>query len=113
MTPALAVTVAVWLLLTCAAVAVKFPLVCPAATVTLVGTVRLALLLERETANPPDGAAAVKETAHGVLAGVLRVVVVQLTPFSEAAGAGSEIVPEPPLAGIEAPPAEEATTPVI
>jgi len=113
MTPALAVTVAVWLLLTCAAVAVKFPLVCPAATVTLVGTVRLALLLERETANPPDGAAAVKETAHGVLAGVLRVVVVQLTPFSEAAGAGSEIVPEPPLAGIEAPPAVEATTPVI
>jgi len=113
MPPALAVTIAAWLLLTCAAVAVKLPLVCPAATVTLTGTVRLASSLEREIANPPDGAAAVKDTAHGVLAGVLRVVVVQLRPLNEAAGAGSEIVPEPPLAGIEVPPTVEATTPVI
>ena len=111
--PALAVTVAAWLLLTCAAVAVKFALACPLATVTLVGTVTPALLLDIETANPPDGAAAVNETAHGVLAGVLRVVFVQLNPLSKAAGTGSEIVPEPPLAGIATPPAVETTTPVI
>ena len=44
------------MLLTCAPVAVKVLLVCPAATVTLEGTVRLALLLESATAIALDAA---------------------------------------------------------
>jgi hypothetical protein len=110
--PALAVTTAPWLVLTCAAVEVKLAAVCPADTVTLPGTVRLALLLDSETGNPPTGAAAVKERAHAVLDGVLRVVLVQLSPLS-ATGPGREIVPEFPPAEIGAPPAVEATTLVI
>jgi hypothetical protein len=38
-------------------VTVKVPVVCPADTVTVAGTLASALLLERETVNPPVGAA--------------------------------------------------------
>ena len=39
------------------AVAVKLPVVAPAGTLTDAGTVKVALLLERPTAEPPLGAA--------------------------------------------------------
>jgi hypothetical protein len=91
-------------------VAVKLAEVCPAATVTPEGTLRLPLLLVRETAKPPMGAASVKETLHDALPGVLTVVGVQLSPLNEAMGFGRVIVPEPPVAGIDVPSAVEATT---
>jgi hypothetical protein len=43
-----------------ATVAVKVPVVCPAETFTLAGTITAALLLERVTLAPPEGAGAVK-----------------------------------------------------
>ena len=85
------------------------PIVCPAPTVTLAGTVRLALLLESDTANPPPGAAPVNETEQGVLPGVLMLELVQFRLLRET-GMGREITPDPPLAGMEDPPAVEATT---
>lgn len=86
--------------------------VCPAATVTLAGTVRAVFELESGTTNPPAGAGEVKVTEHGVLPGVDIVRLVQLTE-DRAAAVETEIVPEPPLAGIEEPTAVEATTPVM
>jgi hypothetical protein len=106
---ALAVTTPVWLVLTCAPVAVKLLLVCPEATVTLEGTVRLALLLESDTANPLPEAAPVNATEQEVLPGVLMVELVQLRLLKERL-TGREIVPEPPLEGIEVPTAVVATT---
>jgi hypothetical protein len=50
--------------LTAATVAVKLPVVAPAATVTLAGTVTAVSLLARLTANPPPAAAAFKVTVH-------------------------------------------------
>jgi sulfur carrier protein ThiS len=97
------------LVLTCAPVAVKVLLVCPEATVTLEGTVRLALLLESDTANPPPVAAAVNPTVQEVLPGVLMVELVQLRLLS-AVVTGREIDPDPPLEDIEVPPALVATT---
>jgi len=97
------------LVLTCAPVAVKVLLVCPEATVTLEGTVRLALLLESDTANPLPVAAPVNATVHVVLPGVLMVELVQLR-LLKATVPGREIVPEPPLEGIEVAPAVVATT---
>jgi hypothetical protein len=107
----LAVTVALWFVLTSAALAVKLALVCPAPTVTLAGTVRLALLLERGTANPLPPAAAVSVTVHPVEAGVVRVVVVQLR-LLRATGVGRVMIPAPPPAGIGVPATVEAATPV-
>lgn len=89
----------------------KVLLVCPEATVTLEGTVRLALLLESDTVNPLPEAAPVNVTEQEVLPGVLMVELVQLR-LLKATVTGREIVPEPPLEGIEAPPAVVATTPV-
>ena len=89
--------------------AVKPAVVCPEATVTLDGTVRLPLLLESGTTNPPDGAAKFRVTVQGVLPGVVIVRLVQFTPLIVG---GTEIAPATPLAGIEEPPAVEATTPV-
>ena len=88
--------------------------VCPAATVTLEGTVRFALLLESGTANPPDDAAEFRVTVQGVLPGVLIVRLEQFTALIVGGGAwGTVIVPATPLDGIEEPPAVEATIPVI
>jgi hypothetical protein len=99
------------LVLTCKPVAVKVLLVCPEVTVTLEGTVRLALLLESATANPLPEAAPVNVTEQEVLPGVLMVELVQLRLLN-AAVTGREIVPEPPLEGMEVAPAVVATTPV-
>ena len=88
----------------------KLALVCPAATVTPPGTLTLALLLASETANPPAGADSDRETLQDVLVGVLSVVSAQLSPLKEGAGLGSEITPDPPVAGIDVPSGVEATT---
>ena len=111
--PVPAVTTAVWPELTRAAVAVKPADICPEVTVTFDGTVRLALLLESGTAIPPDGAAALSVTVHGVLPGVLIVRLEQFTALT-AGGvtSGTEIEPDTPLAGMEVPDPVEAITPV-
>jgi len=95
--------------LTSAPVAVKVLLVCPEATVRLEGTVRLALLLESDTVNPPLVAAALNPTVQEVLPGVLMVEVVQLR-LLRAVVTGREIDPDPPLEDMEVPPAVVATT---
>jgi hypothetical protein len=97
--PALAVTTPVWSVLTCAPVAVKVLLVCPATTVTLEGTVRLALLLESATASPPIGAVPLNETVQELVPGVLIVALAQFKLLKET-DTGREIEPEPPLAGM-------------
>jgi len=80
--PALAVTMALWSVPACAAVAVKFAVVWPKAMLTLAGTVKLPLLLLSETANPPAGAPCVIVTVQEVLPGVLIVALVQVNPLS-------------------------------
>jgi len=85
-----------------AAVTLKLAVVCPAVTVTLGGTVRLTLLLESATRNPPACAAPVRETVHAVLEGVIRTLVVQVTPLITA-DCDTEIAPATPVAGIELP----------
>ncbi len=87
----------------------KVLLVCPEATVTLEGTVRLALLLESDTANPLPLAVPLRVTVHVVLPGVLMVELVQLR-LLRAVVTGREIDPDPPLEDIEVPPAVVATT---
>jgi hypothetical protein len=88
---------------------VKLLLVCPEATVTLEGTVRLALLLESDTTNPLPEAAPVNVTEQEVLPGVLMVELVQLRLLKPDV-TGREIDPEPPLEGIELALAVVATT---
>lgn len=95
--------------LTCAPVAVKLAEVCPAVTVTLEGTVRLALLLESETGNPPAGAAAFKETVQELVPGVLIVKGLQFRVLRKT-DTGRVMLPGLPLAGIAVPPAVDATT---
>ena len=77
--------------------------------VTLEGTVRLVLLLESDTTNPPVGAAPVNPAEQEVLPGVLMVELVQVR-LLRAIVTGREIDPEPPLEGIEVPTAVVATT---
>ena len=77
--------------------------------VTFDGTVRLALLLESETGNPPAGAVPFNETVQGVVPGVLIVRGLQFKVL-RATDTGRVIVPELPLAGMEVPPAVDATT---
>ena len=70
---------AVWFEVTDATVAVKPAVVAPAATVTLAGTVALALLLDSVTDSPPPGAAAVNVTVQAEVPGAFTVAGVQLT----------------------------------
>jgi hypothetical protein len=62
--PAVAVNVTVSAVVTAATVALKLALVALAGTVTDAGTVTARVLLARLTANPPEGAAAVRLTVH-------------------------------------------------
>ena len=55
-------------------VALKLPVVAPAATVTVAGTVSAAWLLLRATAAPPAGAALVSVTVHTLVAFGPRLV---------------------------------------
>jgi hypothetical protein len=96
--------------LTSAPLAVKLLLVCPDATVTLEGTVKLALLLESATTNPLPEAAPLKVTEQEVLPGVLMVELVQLRPLNAVVAPGREIDPMPPLEVTEVPVGVVATT---
>jgi hypothetical protein len=62
------------------AVAVKPPLDCPWATVTLEGTVTIVLLLDSDTEVPPDGADPLRFTVHVAVPGPVTVPGAQLTP---------------------------------
>jgi len=68
----LAVSTGVCVLATVPAVAVKAPVVAPAATVTLAGTVRLALLLLSVTTEPPVGAAPLSVTVQALVPGPVK-----------------------------------------
>jgi hypothetical protein len=105
--------IALWVALTLAPAAVKPVETCPAATVTLAGTVRFALFEESGTDTPPAGALPVKVTVQALFPGVLMVAGAQVRDESETVATGSEIDPPVPDAGIELPPAVEATTFVI
>ena len=87
----------------------KVLLVCPEATVTLAGTVRVALLLESDTVNPLPVAAPVNPTVQEVLPGVLMVEILQLR-LLKVIVTGREIDPVLPLEGMDVPPAVVATT---
>lgn len=83
--------------------------VCPAATVTLEGTVRLVLLLESEIGNPPVGAVPFRETVQELVPGVLMVKGLQFKVLN-ATDTGRVMLPGLPLEGIDVPLADEATT---
>ena len=87
----------------------KVALLWPDPTVTLEGTVRLALLLASDTANPLPDAVPVNATEYDVLPGVLMVELVQLR-VPRVTATGREIPPEPPVEGTATPPAVVATT---
>ena len=103
---------AAWSTATPTLVAVKLRDVCPAARVTLAGTVRLALLLESAISAPPASAAEVRETVHEVLPGVFIAVVAQPIPL-KVGSRDREIEPAPTAVGIELPAALVAITAVI
>jgi len=106
-----AVTTAEALDETAAAVAVNPPLVAPPATVTEPGITRLPLLDVSATANPPEGAGAVRVTAQAEEAGVTSDAGVQLSALRAATTVGCVIAIEPPVpvADIEVPVSEAAT----
>lgn len=80
--PALAVNVAVCPVLTDDTVAVKLPVVAPAATVMLAGTVTAELLLTRPTTNPPLAAAALSVTVQLSVPAPVIVPLVQVRPLN-------------------------------
>ena len=69
---------------------VKLALVCPAATVTLAGTVAAALLRDNVTTVPPLGAAALRVTVPVEL--VPPVTVLGFSVNVEGTGVGAEVV---------------------
>lgn len=74
-----AVRVALVLLATAAAVAMKVAVYNPAFTVTEAGTVAEALLLDRVTVTPPAGAGEVRVTVQALVPGVATEAGVQLS----------------------------------
>jgi hypothetical protein len=66
-------------------VAVKLPVVDPAATVTEAGTVTVVLLLARLTANPPLAAAALNVTVQLSVPAPVNDPLVQLSPLNTGA----------------------------
>jgi hypothetical protein len=73
------VIVAVWDVVTAAALTVKLALVAPADTETEAGTVTLALLPDRVTEAPPLGAAVLNVAVQVAVPGVLIVVGVHVS----------------------------------
>ena len=82
---------------TAAAVAVNVAVVAPAATVTEAGTVRAMLLLERSTAAPPAGAAAVSLTVQAAEEPEATLVGVQVSVDNVGGVSPSVKVLAPPL----------------
>jgi hypothetical protein len=76
------------------------------------GTVKFKLFDDRLTAAPPAPAVCVSVTVHVELAGAVRVVGLQESAFS-ATGTATVIDAPVPLAAIDVPLPDEATTPVI
>ena len=77
--------------------AVKVPVVAPAATVTLPGTVTLELLLDRPTLAPPVGAAALSVTVQLEVPGETTLDGLQLTLLTVTGGVAlSAKVCDPP-----------------
>ena len=74
------------------AVAVKEAVVAAAATVTLAGTVKLALLLVKVTAEPPVGAGALKVTVQALVPGPVNEAGLQVRPLT-VTGAGTVTTP--------------------
>jgi hypothetical protein len=103
------------LALTVAAAAVNVPLLWVAAILTVPGTVMLALLLESPTVTPPEGAGPDNVTVQAEVPGAVTVPGEQLRVLGTTAVGltGSVIELGLPIAGIEAPPAVEATAMVI
>jgi hypothetical protein len=94
-------------------VAVKPPVVAPAATVTLAGNVALALLLDNATVSPPLGAAALKVTVQAALPGAFTLDGLHDKLVGTAsAGCTTVIVPPVPEAGMAFPCASDAMTPL-
>ena len=80
--PALACSVADWVVVTAVAVAVKVAVVAPAATVTDAGTVTEVLPLERLTPKPPVAAAAFRATVQVSVAAPVTEALAQVRPVS-------------------------------
>jgi hypothetical protein len=86
------------------AVAVKVPLVAPDATVIEAGTVKLALLSDRATLSPPDGAALLRVTVQVLVPPEESVVGAQLKPLSVTGATTTPvIVPPEPVITISVP----------
>jgi hypothetical protein len=80
--PPLAVITAVWSVLTAETVAVNWALLAPARTVTLAGTVTLALLFWSVTAKPPIAAGPLSVTVHDDAPGAFTLAGLQDTLLS-------------------------------
>ena len=78
--------------------AVKEPVVAAAATVTLTGTVRLALLLVKAITAPPVGAGPLKVALQALVPGPVKEAGLQLRLAKIAVGAGT--VTRPPVANV-------------
>jgi hypothetical protein len=105
-----AVNVALTVVVVEPAKAVNVALVCPAATVTLVGTITVALLLDSETAVPPEGAVPLIVTVQLDVPGPVTVPGVQFRELTSS-GVGSVIVPPDAVVGIDCPAASEVDAP--
>jgi hypothetical protein len=110
-----AVITAVSSLVTAPTVAVNPTLVAPAATVTLAGTPKLALLSDSATTNPPIGAGPLRVTVQALAPGAFTLAGAHVRPLSVTGGGGCVIVIVPPLSvvGIELPETVEAIVLVI
>ena len=75
----------------------------------LEGTVKVVLLLESDTANPPVGADPLNEIVHELVPGVLMIELAQVKLFKDP-DTGRTIAPESPVEGMDVPSALVATS---